>query len=122
MLVCRYDNVRSSLNITGPDKGEYSDILFHFNPRHFQKGGQLLLNNKTEGVWGQALTVPLSRVPLIFGQISNTLTIQVTLSGFDVYLEGKHCARLEHRTELPSKKGSLFLQFPSTDDYGSESL
>lgn len=37
-------------------------------------------------------------------------------------MEDKHCARLEHRRELPAKKGSLVLQFPSTDDYGSESV
>jgi hypothetical protein len=46
--------------------------------------------------------------------------------GFDVFIEGQHCARLEHRTDLTkldlggsNGKTSLFLQFPSSDDYGN---
>ena len=45
--------------------------------------------------------------------------IQVTEEGFDVFVEGEHCSRLEHRTQLPPSLCSLFLQCPSTDDYGS---
>jgi hypothetical protein len=44
--------------------------------------------------------------------------IQINGDGFDIFIEGKHCARLEHRTELPSKPCTLYLQFPSCDDRG----
>ena len=61
----------------------------------------------------------------MFGKTSCTLVIQINEDGFDVFVEGTHCARLEHRTDLTnsslwgnSKKG-LFLQFPSSDDYGN---
>jgi hypothetical protein len=62
--------------------------------------------------------VPLSQIPIMFGQSSSTLLVQINGEGFDIFVEGKHCARLEHRTELPAEKGPLILQFPSTDDYG----
>ena len=79
-----------------------------------------MVNDKQEGIWGQAIALPLSQVPLMFGQPSITLQIQINGDGFDIFIEDKHCARLEHRVELPSKPCSLFLQFPSCDDYGSK--
>ena len=82
----------------------------------------MVINDKHDGIWGQAIAIPLSQLPLIFGQTACTLLIQINGDGFDVFLEGKHCARLEHRRELPDQKTSLVLQFPSTDDYGSEFL
>lgn len=33
-----------------------------------------------------------------------------------MFVENVHCARLEHRTELPVGVTNLYLQFPSTDD------
>ena len=84
-----------------------------------EKGGQLVINDKQEGIWGQSIALPLSQVPLIFGQPSVTLIIQINGDGFDIFIEDQHCARLEHRKELPSKPCSLWLQFPSSDDYGS---
>ena len=113
------DSKRFSINIAGPNHRDYYDIYMHFNPRQRQKGGQLVINDKTEGIWGSAIEVPLSQVPLMFGQESNTLIIQITGDGFDLFLDGHHCARLEHRTELPKGKCDLTLQFPSTDDYGN---
>ena len=71
-------------------------------------------------MWGQAINVPLSTIPLIFGQTSCTLVIQINGEGFDVFLNDKHIARLEHRRELASGKNSLFLNFPATDDYNSK--
>eukprot|EP00934_Nitzschia_sp_Nitz4_P007746 Nitzschia sp. Nitz4//scaffold239_size30010//1167//2957//NITZ4_008009-RA/size30010-processed-gene-0.9-mRNA-1//-1//CDS//3329543559//7736//frame0 len=113
------DSKRFSLNIAGPDHNDFDSILLHFNPRQFERGGQLVINDKQTGVWGKALNLPLSQVPLIFGQTAITLQIQINSEGFDVFIEDKHCARLEHRKELPSKSCSLYLQFPSCDDYGS---
>ena len=107
-----------SINIVAPNHNNYDSVLFHFNPRQRQKGGQLVINDKKDGIWGQGVNVPLSQVPLMFGQDSCTLLIQINGEGFDMFVEGKHCARLEHRTELPNNKCSLTLQFPSTDDYG----
>ena len=78
-----------------------------------------MVNDKQEGIWGQSIALPLSQVPLMFGQTSVTLQIQINGDGFDIFIEDRHCARLEHRKELPSKPCSLFLQFPSCDDYGS---
>jgi len=112
------DSRRFSINIAALDHSNYESILFHFNPRQFEKGGQLVINNKQEGMWGQGLNVPLASVPLMFGQPSSTLILQITGDGFDIFLEGKHCARLEHRVPLPSKASSLILQMPSTDDRG----
>ena len=109
-----------SINIAGPSHDEFHSVLFHFNPRQHERGGQLVVNDKQEGIWGQAISLPLSQIPLIFGQTSVTLIIQINGDGFDIFLEDKHCARLEHRVELPSKPCSLFLQFPSCDDYGSK--
>lgn len=114
------DSKRFSVNIAGPDHDDFNSVLFHFNPRHFEKGGQMVVNDKQETIWGQAISLPLSQVPVMFGQTSITLQIQINGDGFDIFIEDKHCARLEHRKELPSKPCSLFLQFPSTDDYGSK--
>ena len=36
------DSERFSVNIAQSNSGEYEDVLFHFNPRHFQRGGQLV--------------------------------------------------------------------------------
>ena len=62
------ESSRFSLNIAGPGHREYYDVLFHFNPRQFQKGGQLIVNDKQEGIWGNAVTAPLSSLPLVFGE------------------------------------------------------
>jgi len=113
------ESKRFSINITAPQNNQYADVLFHFNPRQHQKGGQLVINDKQDGIWGQGINVPLSILPLIFGQTACTLILQINVEGFDVFLDGKHCSRLEHRKQLPSTKGSLKLQMPSTDDYGS---
>lgn len=80
----------------------------------------MVVNDKQEGIWGQSIALPLSQVPLMFGQEAITLQIQINGDGFDVFMQDKHCVRLEHRKELPSKPCSLFLQFPSCDDYGSK--
>jgi hypothetical protein len=109
-----------SLNIAGPNHADFYSVLFHFNPRALERGGQVVMNDKKEGNWGQGLNIPLSQLPLIFGQEACTLVIQINGNGFDVFLEGEHCARLQHRQPLPDGKCSLYLQFPSTDDYGSE--
>lgn len=113
------ESKRFSINIAGPDHNRYESVLFHFNPRQFEKGGLLVLNNKQAGLWGQSVSVPLSRVPKIFGQQACTLLIQISDDGFDVYIEDKHCARLEHRQVLPTSKVNFTLQFPATDDYGN---
>ena len=77
------------------------------------------MNDKQDGTWGKSIELPLSQIPLIFGEAATTLQIQITGEGFDIFLGDEHCARLEHRIELPSKPCSLFLQFPSCDDYAS---
>lgn len=110
---------RFSFNIAGPNHNDFDSILFHFNPRQREKGGQLVVNDKQKGVWGRAVQLPLSQVPLMFGQTSSTLMIQINGDGFDVFVENKHVARLEHRVELPSRPCKLTLQFPSCDDYRS---
>jgi hypothetical protein len=104
----------------GSDHDDFNSILFHFNPRQHERGGQLVINDKQDGIWGQAIALPLSQVPLVFGQTSVTLQIQINGDGFDIFIQDQHCARLEHRKELPSKPSPLFLQFPSSDDYGSK--
>ncbi|CAB9504387.1 Galactoside-binding lectin [Seminavis robusta] len=113
------DSRRFSINIAGPDHDDFHSVLFHFNPRQRQRGGQLVLNNKQEGIWGTAVNVPLNRVPLMFGQPAFTLIIQINGEGFDVFVndEKSHIARLEHRRALPTGNMSLFLNFPATDDY-----
>ena len=116
------DARRFSLNIAQADQADnhFESILFHFNPRQRERGGQLVMNDKQDGVWGQPLNIPLSRIPLMFGQEDCTLQIQIHTDGFDVFLENQHCARLEHRQDLLSSENSrLCLQFPSTDDRGS---
>jgi hypothetical protein len=112
------DANRFSFNIAGPRHDDFDSILFHFNPRQRQKGGQLVINDKQKGQWGRAVQLPLSQVPLIFGQPAVTMLVQINGDGFDVFIDEKHCVRLEHRTELPSKPCTLYLQFPSCDDYG----
>jgi hypothetical protein len=94
-------------------------FFFHFNPRQRERGGQLVVNNKQDGIWGHAVAIPLSEVPLMFGQLSCTIMIQINGEGFDIFIENKHCALLEHRIELPVGHTNLVLQIPSTDDYGS---
>lgn len=113
------DSKRFSVNIAAPDHNNFDSVLFHFNPRQYERGGQLVINGKESGIWGQAVNIPLTEIPLIFGQTSCTLIIQVNAEGFDVFIEDKHCARLEHRYELPPGNTKLVLQFPSTDDYGN---
>jgi hypothetical protein len=115
------DSKRFSINIatTSQRQNDFESVLFHFNPRQRERGGQLVINDKQEGIWGQAIAIPLSQIPLMFGQTSCTLLIQINGEGFDIFVENSHCARLEHRTELPTGNSDLVLQFPSTDDYGS---
>jgi Galactoside-binding lectin len=113
------DSKRFSINIAAPDNDSFSNVLFHFNPRQRERGGQLVVNDKRDGIWGQAIALPLSQVPLMFGQTACTLLVQINGEGFDIFLENKHCVRLEHRKELPVGNTNLILQFPSTDDYGS---
>eukprot|EP00591_Stephanopyxis_turris_P001975 CAMPEP_0195523952 /NCGR_PEP_ID=MMETSP0794_2-20130614/23481_1 /TAXON_ID=515487 /ORGANISM="Stephanopyxis turris, Strain CCMP 815" /LENGTH=536 /DNA_ID=CAMNT_0040654063 /DNA_START=25 /DNA_END=1635 /DNA_ORIENTATION=+ len=110
---------RFSLNIVGPGHQDFYDVLFHFNPRQRHRGGQLVVNDKQEGIWGQGVNVNLNQCPQFFGRISQTLIIQITGEGFDVFMGERHCCRLEHRTQLPPARCKLQLQFPSTDDYGS---
>ncbi len=114
------DSRRFSINIAAPDHENYYNVLFHFNPRQFEKGGQVVINDKQSGLWGQGINIPLSTFPLMFGETSCTLIVQINGDGFDVFMDDRHCARLEHRTPLPDKPGPLMLQFPSTDDYGRE--
>ena len=109
---------RFSMNLLEPNHENYYSVLFHFNPRQFERGGQVVINDKKAGMWGQAINVPLSSLPLMFGETACTVIVQIGSEGFDVYMNGKHCARLEHRTPLPDKARSLILQLPSTDDYG----
>lgn len=118
-FVAPQESNRFSINITESKNNNYADVLFHFNPRQRQKGGQLVINDKQDGIWGQGINVPLSILPLVFGQTASTLILQINGEGFDVFLDGKHCARLEHRKQLSNNKSTLKIQFPSTDDYGS---
>ena len=113
------DSKRFSVNIASSDHKDFETILFHFNPRQHERGGQLVINSKEDGIWGQAVNIPLSQAPPMFGQTSCTLIVQINAEGFDVFIEGVHCARLEHRTDLPPGNNNLVLQFPSTDDYGN---
>jgi hypothetical protein len=114
------DSKRFSINISvANEHNNFDSVLFHFNPRQHQKGGQLVINDKKEGQWGQAINIPLSQLPMIFGQTTSTLVIQINSEGFDVFIEKEHCARLEHRTSLPSGQTRLVMQFPSSDDSGS---
>jgi Galactoside-binding lectin/RNA recognition motif. (a.k.a. RRM, RBD, or RNP domain) len=113
------DSRRFSINIAAPDHDNFNSILFHFNPRQNERGGQLVINNKHQGTWGQAVNIPLSQIPLIFGQSSLTLLVQINGEGFDIFLQDQHCARLEHRNEIDRQFSHLLVQFPSTDDYGS---
>ena len=78
----------------------------------------MVINDKSEGTWGQALNIPLNQLPLIFGQPANTLLVQINSEGFDIFIEKEHCARLEHRTPIPSGHTRLVLQMPSSDDSG----
>jgi len=112
------ESKRFSINIAAPDHDNYYSVLMHFNPRQFEKGGQVVLNNKISGTWGQGINIPLSTFPLMFGETSSTLIVQINGDGFDIFLDKQHCARLEHRVPLPDDAKSLMLQFPSTDDYG----
>lgn len=120
------DSKRFSINLALADEhNDYEDILFHFNPRQRERGGVLVINNKLEGTWGQAISIPLSQMPVMFGQPSSTLVLQINAEGFDVFVakekgQVQHCARLEHRQAMPSGGGTtrLVLQMPSSDDYG----
>ncbi len=79
-----------------------------------------MVNEKQESVWGNALKVPLSELPKIFGQTAITIMVQINSDAFDFFVEGIHCVRFLHRIVLPSTACSLNLQFPSTDDNGSK--
>ena len=114
------DSKRFSINIAAPDHDNYYSVLFHFNPRQFEKGGQVVINDKKSGIWGQAINIPLLTFPLMFGEASTTLIVQINSEGFDVFVNNRHCARLEHRVPLSRKAGPFMLQLPSTDDSGSK--
>jgi len=111
---------RFSFNLVAPGHDNYDNVLFHFNPRQRQKGGLLVLNDKKEGTWGKAVNIPLSQVPVLFGQ-SVSVAVQITEAGFDVFVNNTHCARLERPAVAAAlqKATSLLLQCPSTDDYGN---
>ena len=65
-----------------------------------------MVNDKKAGMWGQGINIPLSTLtlPLMFGEVACTLVVQINGEGFDVFMKGQHCARLEHRQPLPDKK------------------
>ena len=46
---------RFSFNIAGPnDKNkDFNSVLFHFNPRPRERGGQIVVNDKQDGIWGR---------------------------------------------------------------------
>ena len=92
------DLLHFSVNITMPDgrNGLYESVLLHLNPRQFQRGGHLVLNDKMDKMWGNNVSVPLSTLPMIFGIDASTLVVQINEEGFDVFVEGAHCAGLEH--------------------------
>lgn len=113
------ESKRFSINIAEPNHENFYSVLFHFNPRQFERGGQVVINDKKAGMWGQGINLPMSQMPLMFGEVSCTLVVQINGDGFDVFMNGQHCARLEHRTPLPDKPKSLILQLPSTDDYSN---
>ena len=83
----------------------------------------LVLNDKHSGTWSKAVNIPLSQVPMIFGkqqQESLTFAVQISTTGYDVFVDNCHCARLErswHPHNLQNH-ARLILQCPSTDDSG----
>lgn len=120
------ESKRFSFNIASEQHHDnFNNILFHFNPRQHEKGGVLVLNDKTNGTWGKAVAIPLCQLPVvIFGrprQQKLTIGIQVRPAGFDVFLDGRHCARLERHGDARRHldgNDSLVVHCPSTDDSG----
>jgi len=130
------DSKRFSLKTCPSNHNNFSDVLLHFNPRQFQAGGRLVLNSQEGGAWGRAIYIPASSLPLIFGEPSCTLIVQIQSSGFDIFLDDKwYITHLAHRRplvdnneknddtssvaggpRLPSST-SLVLNIPTTDDY-----
>ena len=84
-----------------------------------------MLNNKINGTWGHAVGIPLSVLPVIFGEDACTLLVQINHHGFDVVVNDKYVARLPHPTPLHNNNNhnnnkqqqQLVLNLPATDDY-----
>lgn len=112
------DAKRFSFNIAAPTHDNFCNILFHFNPRQYEHGGKVVLNDKCNGVWGRAIDIPLSEFPVVFGR-QCVFTVQMDAMGFNVFVDGKRGAHFHHRQQLKSSWEFLVLQCPSTDDYGN---
>ena len=72
---------RFCVNITGSAHSNFSDVLFHLNPRQNilkeWKGGECVVNDMQEGAWGKGVNPPLSHYPMMFGIDGCEMLIQM---------------------------------------------
>lgn len=115
------DAKRFSFNLVSPDHDGFSNILFHFNPRQYDKrgGGKIVLNDKIGEKWGKAINIPLSQFPVMFGRVC-TILVQLDSAGFNVLVnDSGHRLHFNRRQKFKPDWDHLILQCPSTDDYGN---
>jgi len=91
---------RWSLNICPVNHKDFSDILFHFNPRYNKNRGEhMLVMNDKHGTWGAELRSPfIANDPLSAGAI--ILMIQIRPEGFCIFANGKFRAIFRHRRDV----------------------
>lgn len=107
------------LNPDDQNRDDPSEILVHFNPRQYDRGGRVVLNNKTEGNWGRNDTAPLREKPPMFCLDHAQYVIQVTSTGFRFIVNGHVAGFFGCRTKPPAANDTLLLHFPPRDDYSN---
>lgn len=108
---------RWSLNICPTNHRDFSDLLFHFNPRYNKNRAEhMLVMNDKHGTWGAELRSPfIANDPLSAGVI--TLMIQIRPEGFCIFANGKFRALFRHRREI-EKFSDLQLLILDKDENG----
>ena len=110
---------RFSFNVAAPKYRDYFDVLFYFNPRQFEKGVMLALNDKQEGMCGHSVSAHFNSLPhFVFIKEYITLIIQISGNRCDVMLNVKCRDRTARRSRsITNDKCSLNLQLSNHKHY-----
>ena len=101
-----------AVNICPPNYEAMGEIALHFNPRQFERGGRIVINNKAEHHWGRDERLQLGTVAPIFGLKKAQYVFQITNYGFRIMVNGHFIHFFDHRLDPPRPGEPLILQLP----------
>ncbi|CAM9544395.1 unnamed protein product [Chrysoparadoxa australica] len=101
-------------NICPEAHGEWTNSLFHFNPRLRQWGGVLVTNSREGGRWGTVVRESLAKLKSNLFKRTFDLAVQINSYGFHVAIDTEYSISFMPRTA--PQPGSLWLDIPTADD------